>query len=372
MKKVAILSPALSQPRFHRRAQLFLDNGFQVRVYSFTRDYYAENTFPEGVEVVDLGKISGGNYLRRVPTLAQAIFKIRGKEKSGESPPDLAYAFGLDMALVAGFSIRKSVPLVYETGDLQNPLPHGSLKSRALAAADKFAVGRARLLAATSPRFIEEYFEIIAPGVTSRAVLVENQVSRDTARRFPRVLQAKEPGLPVRIGFVGRLRYPECLVPLMEAVGQESEKFQLHVHGDGPLRETVERYAKLHDNILFHGSFRNPDDLENIYRSIDVNYVVYDNRDPNVRLALPNKLYESPYFGTPMIVAARTHLSERVAADGIGLATDPAEAGFAPRLLRQLTPGMVADLSRRTLDIPTSELVENHDDLKRRLEELLG
>ena len=48
----------------------------------------------------------------------------------------------------------------------------------------------------------------------------------------------------------------------------------------------------------------NPDDLERIYGSIDLNYVVYGG-DPKseigVRLAIPNKLYESIFFQVPLV-----------------------------------------------------------------------
>jgi succinoglycan biosynthesis protein ExoL len=349
---------------------MLLAAGFEVQVYAFKRDYFTGNSFPPEVEVIDLGKILTGNYFNRITKLLKAIFWIKRQENTRKCPPALTYAFGLDMALLGHFAISGSVPLVYETGDLQNPLPHRSLKARAMAAADKFVVRKADLLATTSPKFISEYFNVICPGVENHSVVVENLVSEETARIFPRPSQPKDPAFPIRIGFIGRLRYPECLLPLMEAVRNSADQFELHIHGVGPLRETIENFAGDNPNISYHGSFKNPDDLGEIYRTIDINFVVYDNRDANVCLALPNKLYESPYFGTPLVVAAGTHLADRVIYDGIGIIVDPGSPDFATRLLGELTPELLVQLSRNTLELPQSRLVENFDGLKKTLIEL--
>ncbi len=187
---------------------------------------------------------------------------------------------------------------------------------------------RAHLLATTSSKFISEYFNVIYPGVEGRSIVIENLVSRKTSQLFDRPELPKAPSIPIRIGFVGRLRYPRCLIPIMDAVIEAGDKFELHLYGVGQLLELVQENAKKNPNIYYHGPFKNPDDLGGIYSSIDINFVVYDNSDPNVRLALPNKLYESPYFGTPLIVASRTYLSERVTEAGVGIVVDPDLPGF--------------------------------------------
>ena len=52
--------------------------------------------------------------------------------------------------------------------------------------------------------------------------------------------------------------------------------------------------------------------------------MVYDTTSgsKNNLLALPNKLYESMYFETPMIVSKQTYLGELVSKNKIGLVVD--------------------------------------------------
>lgn len=51
----------------------------------------------------------------------------------------------------------------------------------------------------------------------------------------------------------------------------------------------------------------------------DCIYSVYDADNPNVRIALPNKLYESIFCELPIIVAKNTYLSELVEKYKVGL-----------------------------------------------------
>ena len=71
-------------------------------------------------------------------------------------------------------------------------------------------------------------------------------------------------------------------------------------------------------NVEYQGPFSNPDELEKVYKGIDVNFVVYDTRIQNVRVAIPNKLYESIFFTTPILAAEGTQFGEEVSAKGLG------------------------------------------------------
>ena len=71
-------------------------------------------------------------------------------------------------------------------------------------------------------------------------------------------------------------------------------------------------------NVEYQGPFSNPDELEKVYKSIDVNFMVCDTQIQNVRVALPNKLYESIFFTTPILAAEGTQFGEEVLARGLG------------------------------------------------------
>ncbi|CAH7131464.1 conserved hypothetical protein [Vibrio chagasii] len=129
----------------------------------------------------------------------------------------------------------------------------------------------------------------------------------------------------IRFGFVGALRYPDQMLMLIRYCTENGHKADFF---GGP-EENIEKLksicvkagVKIKDNINFHGSFEQCQ-LEIIYRNIDFVFSVYDANQPNVQLALPNKLYESQLFETPIIVAKNTYLSEVVNELEIGFSVD--------------------------------------------------
>lgn len=359
--RAVVLSPAVSQPRFHRRAEAIQRAGIRSVVYAFRRGWYEINKFPSGTEVIDLGPVPDGKYLARLPRLWHALSKIRRAESSFGAQPRFVLALGLDMALLARVAFPSSVPLAYEVGDLRG-VNSSALIRQAIARIERSVVRRAKTLIVTSPGFVSEYYERIDPNCAQKAVVIENKLPRYfLGVDRPTAAKALDSDRRIRIGFVGLLRYPRTLLPLLEAVAQRSTRYEMHVYGDGPLRSVVEEKADQFENIHYHGPFRNPDDLAAIYAYIDVNYVVYDNDEPNVRLALPNKLYESTFFAVPLVVADRTILADRVRAMGNGFIISPNQRGFAASFLDGLTPSAIIERSQNSLAVPKADLIEDDD-----------
>jgi succinoglycan biosynthesis protein ExoL len=348
---------------------MLLEAGYDVHAYAFHRGYYEENTFPESVTVASLGTVESGNYLSRLPKLMRAMLRVRACERRQSKSPSLIYAFGLDMAVVGAYALQRSIPLVYEIGDVQNPLPHRTLTSMIFGKVEAKIIARCRMLVVTSAGFASDYFSLVAPGSARKTLVIENKLARDVAVQYPRPSRPQVPTKPIRIGYIGAFKYENCLRPLLDAVAQRSGDFELHCHGDGELKSQISMYASRHDNIFYHGSFASNRDLQRIYQSVHVSYVVYDTSDPNVRMALPNKLYDGPYFGVPLVVAENTLLAARVRQYGIGLAVDPQSRDFAAHLLDALTVERIAELSAATLRLGSPHLVECYEDIVPTLKE---
>jgi succinoglycan biosynthesis protein ExoL len=368
-QRAVIVSTASSQPRYHRRASALLSAGFDVTVYTFSRGYYELNKYPAGARVVDLGRLENGSYLGRVPRLLGAVRRIRKAERAAGRPASVVYTFGLDAALI-GSLVPGAGRVVYEVGDLRNPTPQRSALTRLLHRAETHAIRKVDLLVTTSPAFVREYFRQMDPNIGSRTLVVENKLfQQDLGDAGRRPVEPVVPRCPLRIGFVGFLRYPRTVLPLLEAVARRGDSVEFHVHGDGPLRETVEEFARRAANVHYHGPFRNPDALPGIYASIDLNYVVYDNSDRNVQLALPNKLYESLFYGVPVVVAAGTELSHRVREWSAGFVIDPARSGFVDEFLDEMTqtPEAITLASECALAVSSGELVDDGRALVSRL-----
>jgi len=356
--RAVVISPAIAQPRFHRRVEAILDVGVRPVVYSFRRGLYEGNRYPSAAQVIDLGRVEDRKYFARLPKLSRALLQIRRTENTFRYPPAFVLAFGFDAAVLALAAFPRAVPLIYEVGDLRGGDAKGAL-AWALRSVERRITRRATTLIVTSPGFVSEHYAKLDPACVSKAHIVENKLSRwflAVERRSQPVSVAND--RRIRIGFVGNLRYPRTFLPLLDAIGARPGQYELHVYGDGHLRNEVEAAAQRHDNVHYHGAFRNPHDLEEIYRTIDINYVVYDDDDPNVRVALPNKLYESAFFGVPIVAASRTVFAQRVRALDIGFSVNTTESDFVGRLLDSIGRDEVELCSRSALKVPTADLVE--------------
>lgn len=97
----------------------------------------------------------------------------------------------------------------------------------------------------------------------------------------------------------------------------EREDLELHIFGDGD----VSAFEGV-PNCYFHGAFKNPEALPDIYNFIHLNIIFYDVDNGNVKLALPNKLYESIAFLRPIVCAKGCALSDEVERMSIGVSAD--------------------------------------------------
>lgn len=360
--RVVFIVPHLAHPRFHRRAQAFLANGYNVTVYGFERGIYSQNHFPAGVEEVSLGNLSSGGYIRRIPKVAKAAAFIRQNEKSHSERPNLIFAFGLDCALIAIAIRTQATPFSYEIGDVRNTRPFSSPLAFALFLAERFVLTLSDVLVLTSAGFLH-HPALPFRAFREKAVIIENKLPSRMIITYPRPAyrMCLKENDRISIGFVGLLRYPRTFLPMLDFVAENSSKFVLHVYGDGPLRQIVEQCSAERENIHYHGPFSYPDDLEKIYKSIDVSWVVYDNTDLNVRLALPNKLYESIYFGVPLVVSNNTYLSEIVTQKQLGFVAKTEINGFIEKAFEDLTFKNISLYSNNLLDQPVETCVENLD-----------
>lgn len=130
----------------------------------------------------------------------------------------------------------------------------------------------------------------------------------------------KERDKKLVVGYIGSVRYKQqmknlifaaaaCVVDLMIA-GFESEPVE------------IEPLCKDRSNIKWVGRFDFNSQVAALYGECDVMYSVYDADMENVRIAIPNKLYESIYCDMPIIVAKNTYLAEVVHEWKVGVAVD--------------------------------------------------
>lgn len=299
---------SIQQQRCIKRINEFMDNGYPVIAYGFSRMDVIP-TKPERFTIKVLAHLTNGtSYLSRLGTIRHKLREVFAAHK-GENV--IYYYFMLDIAMACRSLSR--APFIYEESDLAHTTLHNPLLIRILDKIDRHIIRRSVLTVFTSEGFVRYHFGntppdnyVVVPNRLNSAILSLKQLPQHTTDMQH-----------LQIGFVGGARY-KSILRFAETV---AHRFPQHTfHFFGTIMSELDRFEQLktYPNIVFHGAFANPKDLPDIYSRIDLLVSTYDAEIANVRYAEPNKLYESAYFGVPVIVSSGTYLAEKVQAWGTG------------------------------------------------------
>ena len=111
--------------------------------------------------------------------------------------------------------------------------------------------------------------------------------------------EKKEKKTKTEILFVGRLIKVKGAKYLIDAVKLlDSEKFELHIAGDGPEREKLEKQAP--ENVIFHG-YQTGKNLEELYQNADIFVLPSIVDDAGYTEGLGTVLLEAANFSIPSI-----------------------------------------------------------------------
>lgn len=356
-KAVIFIAPLRTYPRFYKRIEAFQKRGFQIYMFAFRRKMTQIADDPN-VTYIDLGELENRKYLRRMFTLTGAIRKIwryRGLFKKSQ----VRYYFNLDCAflgLLVAMGRRDSALSIYEVGDLRKALTSSGVSGLLLRPIESLVISIMDILILTSRGFYYEHY--YKRGVPIEKVLfVENKLSlRQLPQKRPEPVYIRN-NSPVTIGLIGHLRFEREVQLLLDYVATAEKRCRLLVYGEGPLRPLIESKARRYSNVRYFGPFdyRN---ISNIYGSIDLNYVVYDNTLLNVRVALPNKLYESVFFGRPLVVAKSTELAKCVRNWNVGFVVDASNSATFSHFFETLTSTEINLAGQNCLLVEDNKLID--------------
>ena len=120
------------------------------------------------------------------------------------------------------------------------------------------------------------------------------------------------------VGFVGFFRY-KSIYNFLYVTAKKLPHVHVKLFGanSGWSEKQMDELFSM-PNVSNEGPFKNPDELPKVYSQIDIVLSTYDIEGDNPRYAEPNKIYESIYFETPIIVSSQTFLADKVDRLGIG------------------------------------------------------
>lgn len=221
--------------------------------------------------------------------------------------PDVVIASHWNNLLMVPKLNRQKQMLIYENLDI----PTGRFILRKLATTvERLQLKRVDLTIHAS-RF---YTKLYSPKI--KQLILENKPPFQAPSHQDYVIHQ-----PLRIAFIGLLRYREISKALIDAVRNDN-RFQLYFHGDGHAKDYLEGCAEGAVNIFFTGRYAY-EDVAKLYQQTDVVWAAYPNKDFNVIYAISNKFHESLTFGIPTVYADKTCLGDFVTENHIGLAVNP-------------------------------------------------
>lgn len=299
--KIVFVLPALNDSHHINHVKEFIERGYDVDVYGFER---VDRKKPDyGFKVNILGILANESYKNRIKLYLNCFHKVG---KIYDKNNTIYFLSGLDLSLFF-IILNPGVKYIYEEFDLRHTyMPFTKIWE----IIDKHIIKKSLVTALTSEGFIDYHWEGICP---DNVALMENKLNPDITKYCvkDKIFDKKK----LSIGFVGGPRY-DSVYNFIDVFCRNFPEFQFHVYG-GPILPQFEKLKK-YSNCYLHGFFKNPADLSTIYGSIDLVLATYDVKYENVRYAEPNKIYESIYFETPIIVSSGTFLARKVKRLGIG------------------------------------------------------
>lgn len=351
MRKIVFIIPQLSQPRCIKRVNAFYDAGFEVEVFGFDKGLYSKNISSYSCKT---HRIPEKVKTTKFQSLLQNVRLIQEVKKDLKKN-DLLYIFGIELASFYRLLCGRNA-YIYEQADLNYTKLNNKFLVSLFRHIDKYLISKSYKTVLTSQGFVDYlYRDKHAP---SNIVLLQNRLNKKLEHISVRE-HTFNPNA-IRFAFIGAIRYTRTILTFARVVAEKFPNHEFHFYGEGlfsnQAKELCERYPK---NLYYHGSFSNPDDLPMIYSNVDVNVVCYDTASMNVRIAEPNKLYESCFFRVPLVVSKSTFLEKRVLNMGVGYSIDSTNESEIISFIKSINQESLEKSLEAMRQIPHEQLFDN-------------
>jgi succinoglycan biosynthesis protein ExoL len=333
MLHVLYLVHDLSDPAVSRRVRMLRAGGAGVTLAGFRRSAEPVASV-EGLAPIDLGVTRDGRFAQRLAAVVRAASRI-SSALSDAAAPDVIVARNLEMLALAkraNSAFGGNVPVVYECLDIHRLLLRSGVIGAAMRGAEQFLSRDVRMLVTSSPAFVEQHFRRILD-TRVPIELVENKVLElgDYAQAEARAAPSRK-GPPWRIGWFGALRCRRSL-DLLSAFSRAMEgKVEIVLRGRPAYSEFADfdRLVASEPYVSFHGPYRNPGDLPDIYGDVHFVWAIdFFEEGLNSKWLLPNRLYEGCRQGGVPIAMRGTQTASFLEELGCGLLlSEPSKAAL--------------------------------------------
>ncbi len=318
MVKIAYFAHDLADAAIQRRASMLRQGGAEVRLAGFRR---RANEAGEPGEAIELGKTQDGRLAARALAVAASAARIEDVAPVVEGA-DAILARNLEMLALASRARKRFAPharLVYECLDIHRLLSSKGLPGVALRFLESRLWKSTDAIVTSSPAFVREYFD--RRGYRKNIFLIENKVL-DTAQ-IPRArAAARKPGPPWRIGYFGMLRCRRSLDILANTAAALQGKLQVAIRGvpSPAIFQDFHQQFRRVPHVTYYGPYSGAAELAEAYADVHFAWAIdYYEAGLNSEWLLPNRLYESLYFGAIPIALGAAEVGRWLERHGAGV-----------------------------------------------------
>jgi hypothetical protein len=365
--KILLLAQDLCDAAIWRRVAMLCAGGAKVTVAGFRRTPQPVLKVG-GCRTVDFGQTFNGNFCQRIGAVFPKVMSLR-RYKTLFTDADLIIARNLDMLAIGarGRSLcAKPLPvLIYECLDIHRILLGSGPVGMVLRWLERQLSRQAAGILTSSPAFVSHYFQTIAH-LKTPIRLVENKVLDIKNQMTPRQMPpAPKPGPPWKIGYFGKIRCSRSLRLLIELAQQSRGKLEVIIRGklgEHLLGEFDQRIRDL-PGIRFLGPYKNPQDLEDIYRNVHFSWAI-DLLDEGLNSSwlLPNRIYEGGLYGAVPIALSSVQTGRYLESLGVGAILDDPLGPELRDFFATLTPEKYCGLKDAILSLPRATWVTSRSE----------
>lgn len=321
MKTIFILTH-IPNPRMNKRIMIAAELG-EVEVICVRRKSQNiwEPQFKEISHYIIESDMPSSRYLvRRLKHTMR--FLVEGYNKLKEEEKDCLYVEGFEPLLLSYIYKKKfpQIKIFYEVADLREILIEApkniieKFEKICLTKFEKKVLQVVERIIITSPLFFDVHLSKFVP--KEKILFIPNIPEISAFEKY-----VKKGDGEFTVGFIGGIRYLKLMKMLVDA--SEISNIKVIFAGAGGTSkeyEEIYQYCQGKRQVKFLGRYNYSRDIAKLYGAVDCVYSVYDIKNYNVRIALPNKLYESIFCELPIIVAEETYLGKLVKEWGVGIA----------------------------------------------------
>lgn len=321
MKIKMLLTNAFDpDPRVYKEAKTLVDFGHEVEILAWDREGAYKNNKLDWIDGIRIYRFfSSGKYgsgIRQILGYFNYINNVTNY--LDDATYDYVHCHDLD-TLIVGFILklkkRKKIKLIYDQHDLfylyfkNRGGLFNFLISKILKHLEMLLLGIVDKYIVVTPNMKKIYME------KKDSLIITNAPYKNSFKFIEKPIRNK----PV-IGFIGGVRYYEELKALCDISGKIGN-IEVFIAGKGIKLDMLKEYVEKekYNHIEIYGEYK-VYQLEELYKKIDVTYLIYPTESSLV--SLPNKFFESIITETPIIADENSEYGQIVKQYNLGWTID--------------------------------------------------